>query len=391
MRKLYLAFYLFLIFFIINTTVNADTKAVIYKSESCGHCGVYIEELKNFLTSRDITDIVEKDIINNKNYLLELDKFTKDHNIPYDMQGHMVVIINSLVLEGHIPIGVLEDIFSQYPDHGFSDIVIFQDSMDPFVTEYKIMENNNIKECSTENSLNDCREKNETNKSFWKKSFFFIVAFNALLAGIHPCTLSVLLFFIAFLLMLRRSRIGILKVGISYIIGIFIAYFGIGLGIFKAVSFIDTPHFAAKIGAVLVLILGIITILSYLFPKKLSFGIPKFIKPAIAQLLEKSTIPAVFLVGILVGLCSFGCTAGIYLSVISLLLVQSEYIKGILYLILYNIMFILPLIIVLVIAVHKKIIEKIENLETKKSKYIKLLSGLIMIILAIIIFLITRS
>src|SRR3989344_4059676 len=390
MKTSYFFFFLFALMLLGSAIANAGTEVIVYKSESCGHCGIYLKELKDFLSERSITSITEKSILSDKEALRELDSFTKEHEIPYEMQGHMVTIINNLILEGHIPLDALEDIFNEYPDNNFPETVLFQDSMDAFVTDYKILlKDGSSADCTTNEDFRLCEEKTSGDDKPAGKSFFLLVMFNALLAGVHPCTLSVLLFFIAFLFKLRKSRKGIIKVGIAYIIGIFLAYFGIGLGLFRAVTFASTPHLAAKVGAGLVLALGLFNLISYFSKNKVSLGMPKFVKPTIAELLEKATIPAVFLVGLLVGICSFGCTAGIYLSILSLLLVKTQYIQGLLYLLLYNLMFILPLIVVLAITANKKVVKKLENLEAKESSYLKLVSGIIMIVLALVILWVT--
>lgn len=391
MRFYYLFLFLFLFFLTGSVAVSAVPSVTIYKSESCGHCGVYITALKTFLETKGISSVIEKDIVGDRKALQELDSFTRERKIPYELQGHMVTVINDLVIEGHVPLEVLEELFTSYPNYDFPELVLFQDSMDPFVTEYTLMENGNIRECSTERPVAACREQDgiPEKKNFWNTSFFFVVAFNALLAGIHPCTISVLLFFLAFLFTLRKSRWGIAKVGGMYSLGIFLAYFGIGLGLFKAVTFIDTPHFAAKIGALLVLLLGLFNILSYFLGSRWSLGMPKIVKPTLAKLLQQATLPAAFVVGLIVGVCSFGCTAGIYLSIMSLLLVKTQYLQGVLYLVLYNIMFILPLIVILLVATNKRVIQKLEYLEASESRYLKLISGIVMIILAIIIFWVT--
>jgi len=390
MRFSYLFFFLFLLLAGGSIAVVAEPTVVIYKSESCGHCGVYIKELTTFLEKQSITTIIEKDIVGDRSALQELDTFTKQRQIPYELQGHMVTVINDLVIEGHIPLEVLKELFTTYPAYDFPPLVLFQDSMDPFVTEYALLENGVVKQCSTDKPLASCREQTQTNeKSFTGKSFFLVVAFNALLAGIHPCTISVLLFFLAFLFTLRKSRWGIAKVGGTYILGIFLAYFGIGLGLFKAVTFIDTPHFAAKMGAILVLLLGLFNLFGYFFGSRWSLGMPKIVKPTLAHLLQQATLPAAFVVGLIVGVCSFGCTAGIYLSIMSLLLVKTQYFQGVLYLLLYNIMFILPLIIILLVATNKRVVQKLEHLEASESRHLKLISGIVMIVLAFIIFWIT--
>ncbi|MDP1694407.1 MAG: DUF411 domain-containing protein, partial [Candidatus Woesearchaeota archaeon] len=367
-------------------TVSA-TSVTIYKSESCGHCSIYLKEFRAFLAKQGITDIVEKSILSDKEALQELDSFTRKSNIPYSLQGHMVTRINDLTLEGHVPLEALEEIFQQYPNQQFPKLVLFQDSMEPFETEYTVLfPDGATVACTTDKSFAECTEQQNTQSSSWKTSFFFLVVFNAFLAGIHPCTITVLLFFLAFLFTLRRSRLSILKVGAAYIVGIFLAYFSIGIGILRAVTFSSDPHFAAKVGAFLVLLLGIFNLVSYYRKNTWSLGMPKFVKPTLARLLERATIPTIFLVGLLVGICSFGCTAGIYLSIMSLLLVKTQYLQGIFYLFLYNFMFIVPLIVILIMAGNKKVVAKLEHLELTKGKRLKLISGIIMILLSLLIF-----
>ena len=363
--------------------------AVIYKNEACGHCSMYLFNLNQFLQEKGITNIQERNLINDESARIDLSNLNKERNIPPELQGHMVVVLNKdLILEGHVPIKVLEELFNTY-NGNFPEIILYQDSMDEGISSYKIMNDNKIKECSIDKPIRECTELKD---GFWRKSVLLLTIFSGILAGIHPCTISVLLFFIAFLFTIRRTRQEIFKVGASYIIGIFLAYLLIGLGVFKVFTF-STPHFSAIVGAILVSILGLINIISYFTEGRIKFslGIPSSLKPKILELIHKSTLPAAFIVGLIVGICSFGCTAGIYISIISLLLLKATYVLGFVYLILYNLMFILPLIIILFIASNKRIIEKLEKMEAKEKHYLKLIAGIIMILLAILIFYLTTG
>ena len=363
--------------------------AVIYKNEACGHCSMYLSNLNQFLQQKGITDIQERNLINDESARIELSNLNKERNIPPELQGHMVVVLNKeLILEGHVPIKVLEELFDNY-NGNFPETILYQDSMDADVSSYKIMNDNKIKECSIDKPITECTELRD---SFWGKSVLLLTIFSGLLAGIHPCTISVLLFFIAFLFTIRRSKEEIFRVGASYIIGIFLAYLLVGLGIFKVFTF-STPHFSAIVGAILVSILGLVNIISYFTEGRIKFslGIPSSLKPKIMELIHTSTLPAAFIVGVIVGICSFGCTAGIYISIISLLLLKATYVLGFVYLILYNLMFIMPLIIILFIASNKKIVEKLEKMEAKEKHYLKLIAGIIMILLAILIFYLTTG
>jgi len=69
-----------------------------------------------------------------------------------------------------------------------------------------------------------------------------LVAVSALLDSVNPCAFSVLLITIAFLFSLGKPRNEVLKLGGSYIAGLFLAYLLIGLGILKALHLFSVPH-----------------------------------------------------------------------------------------------------------------------------------------------------
>jgi len=218
---------------------------------------------------------------------------------------------------------------------------------------------------------------------------FPLVTAGALIDSINPCAFSVLLLTIAFFLSVGAFRSNILKYGAVYIAGVFVSYFLIGLGIFQAFHLFSTPKFMAKVGAVLLITLGLINILKDLFPK-LPFDwlmkLPKGSAGVISKLLSKGSLPAIFGIGVVVGLCEFPCTGGPYLMVLGLLHDYSTYLKGLIYLFYYNILFILPLVIILLIASNKILIEKIQKWQQEERKIAKWGLPLAMIGLGIIIF-----
>ncbi|WP_148258423.1 hypothetical protein [Mahella australiensis] len=59
------------------------------------------------------------------------------------------------------------------------------------------------------------------------------IALAGLLDGFNLCAVSMLLFFLSILVMSGRQNKELFLVGMSYIIGTFIAYFTIGIGLFK--------------------------------------------------------------------------------------------------------------------------------------------------------------
>lgn len=218
-----------------------------------------------------------------------------------------------------------------------------------------------------------------SNKGAWLLPLVLVAA---LLDSVHPCSFSILLITIVFLFGMQMTRKRILQIGGTYIAGIFSAYLLIGLGILKTLNFFNVPHFMGKLGAVMLLIFGLINILGELFPNfPIKLKLPSAAHGKMANLMEKASIPAAFGLGILVGICQFPCMGGPYLMVIGLLHDKMTYFSGFGYLTLYNFILIIPLAVVLWIAANKLIVDKMQAWKKENTKGVKFWAGLIMVVL----------
>jgi len=218
----------------------------------------------------------------------------------------------------------------------------------------------------------------------WLLPLVFVAA---LIDSINPCAFSILILTIAFLFSIGKFHSSILKIGSSYIAGIFIVYILIGLGILQTLHLFNTPHFMAKVGAALLIALGAINLINELFPSfPIKLRIPHAAHHKMAELVEKGSVPTAFLLGGLVGLCEFPCTGGPYLMVLGLLHDQATYLKGLGYLLLYNAIFILPLIIILLISSNEALLQKVKSWQQKERNLMRFGGGIAMIVLGAIIF-----
>jgi len=214
-----------------------------------------------------------------------------------------------------------------------------------------------------------------------------LVLIAAVLDSVHPCSFSILLITIAFLFGLQLSRRKILAIGGTYILGIFASYLLIGLGILKVLHLFDTPHFMGKLGAAILIIFGLINLVNRFFPRfPLKLKIPTVSHGAMSKLLERASFPAAFGLGILVGICQFPCMGGPYLMVIGLLRDQVTYFRGFGYLLLYNLILIVPLAAVLWFSADKLILTKVQDWKRSNLNQVRLWSGLAMVALGILIF-----
>ena len=218
--------------------------------------------------------------------------------------------------------------------------------------------------------------------------FLPIIAVSALIDSINPCAISVLFLTITFLFSLGKNRRFVLLSGSVYILAIAIIYTLIGLGALQAFNFFNIPNMMAKIGASILLLYSIIGLINEFFPRfPIKLKIPESTHATLAKVIEKGSIPAFFVLGALVAMFEFPCTGGPYLFVLTLLHDYTTFWKGFWYLIIYNIVFVLPLILILAFATNKIMIEKIDKLrrlETKKTRVVLLL---ILVVFGIIMFL----
>ncbi|MDP3962502.1 MAG: cytochrome c biogenesis protein CcdA [bacterium] len=213
-----------------------------------------------------------------------------------------------------------------------------------------------------------------------------LVAFSALLDSVHPCSFSILLITIAFLFGLAVSRKKILQIGGLYVAGIFFAYFTIGIGILKVIHIFSVPHFMGKLGASILIVFGILNLLGAIFPNfPIKLKIPDSAHRAMGRLINKVSFPAAFALGLLVGLCQFPCMGGPYLMVIGLLHDYETYFRGFIYLLLYNVILIAPLIATLWISANPALIDKVREWKIAQMKNVHLWAGIAMIIIGILV------
>jgi len=105
----------------------------------------------------------------------------------------------------------------------------------------------------------------------------------------------------------------------------------------------------------------------------------------IMEIMHKGTLPATFVLGFLVGLCTFPCSGGIYVAVASLLAARQTWLQGVIYLLFYNLAFVFPLILILVASANPLITAKLTDWQEKNEPKARLLYGIFMIVIGAVI------
>lgn len=207
----------------------------------------------------------------------------------------------------------------------------------------------------------------------------------AFLDSINPCAIAVMVFLLTYLLAIGSRKL-IIKVGLVYIVTVYISYFLAGLGLFSAIAAINISHYITYAAGILLILAAIINIKDFFwYGKGFSLEIPASKKPIIEKYIRKASIPAAVILGFLVAAFELPCTGAFYLAVLSLLAKNETMLRGVLYLLLYNLIFVLPLVIILALTYYGYSSERLNRLREEKRKWLKLLMGLGMLALGVLI------
>lgn len=214
-----------------------------------------------------------------------------------------------------------------------------------------------------------------------------LVIVNGLIDSFNPCAIGIFLIFLSTLFMLKKDKKKIFQVSLAYIGSIYLIYLLIGLGLIKVVLFFGIPHLLSLVGALVIVFVGILSVKDYLLPnnKFLNTKIPYSARQLILKWAYKGSIPASIMVGILVGISEFPCSGGIYVATVGLLSQQATFIEGFFYLLLYNLMFVLPLIAIYFVTKNQRVVMKLVDWQEKEKSHMKLVMGLTMIVLGFVL------
>jgi len=213
----------------------------------------------------------------------------------------------------------------------------------------------------------------------------YMVIFAALVDSMNPCGLSVLVFLlISMAAAAERKRI--LLVGAVYTAAMFLFHLLVGIGLFSAFSLSGLSKPFSILGGVIALILGIATLADVLRNKETYLlSIPESGKGLLGTYIRKATLPAAFILGILAGILGFSCTGGIYISILGLMGRDMTVMAGLPWLILYNLVFVLPLVLLTLLVAYGVSPERAERWRTENKRMVRVVIGIILVALGVII------
>jgi len=213
----------------------------------------------------------------------------------------------------------------------------------------------------------------------------YMVVFAALVDSSNPCGLSVLVFLLISMAA-AGGRKRVLLIGGMYIAAMFLFHLFVGIGLFSAFSLSGLSKPFSIIGGLIALILGIITLADVLRNKEtFLLSIPESRKGLLGKYIRTATLPAAFVLGILAGILGFSCTGGIYISILGLMGRDLTVMTGFPLLVLYNLVFVLPLVLVTLLFAFGISPERAERFRTGHKRKVRAIIGIILVALGLVI------
>ena len=236
------------------------------------------------------------------------------------------------------------------------------------------------------------------------KSFgIFTIVIAGLIDGINPCAFATIIFFVSYLSLIGRKGKEVLLIGGAYTFAVFLTYFLVGLLGLELLDVIKKLRFLPMIidiifiiTAIFVFVLGMYSLYDfYLFKKgktsDMILQLPDKMKKQIHKIIRaksKAThfVLAAFFMGALVSLQELFCTGQVYLPTLIFMTRISQYRSlAILYLLLYNILFILPLVAVFLLVYWGITSKIIAEWMKKHLGAMKILTAILFFTLAIVL------
>ncbi len=227
-----------------------------------------------------------------------------------------------------------------------------------------------------------------------------------LIDSVNPCAIAMLLMFISLVGVLKDRKL-LITISLSYITAIFVTYFLIGVALLSLMRRFATQINAISTGlyvvfAILCLFLAWITLHDFVVTRKQEYGkiknqLPKPVRAFNERFMKRFTetlgdrsqstakrytfaVVIPFFIGVVVAFTEAACTGQVYgLVLLSIRTVPS--VTGYLYLLVFNLLFIAPLIVIAVVAVYANNIMGVSNFVRERMPAIKLATGVFFILM----------
>lgn len=212
------------------------------------------------------------------------------------------------------------------------------------------------------------------------------------LDGLNPCAFALLVLFATYTLTLVNgvtadgsptavARQRLLGAGSLYVGAVVVTYFLIGLGLFSFLAWMGEDHLVARIAAILALVMGLWMLKDLFLPGwGPAMAAPHATHGWMHRAMQRGSLGGMLLAGVLVGICTVPCSGAIYLDVVAVLHASGGGVTGLALLALYNLAFIVPLLVLLLAVSNRRVLGQLGRWNRSNSPWVK--AGLAVAVIA---------
>ena len=201
--------------------------------------------------------------------------------------------------------------------------------------------------------------------------------------GFNPCAFALLVLFATYTLTLVNAVTGdgtptldarrrLLGAGSLYVGAVLVTYFIIGLGLFSFLAWLGRDHLVSRVAVVIALVMALWMLKDVFLP-----GVgPSMMAPGgthgrMQKAMERGGLAGMLIAGVLVGICTVPCSGAIYLDVVAVLHASGGGLTGLALLALYNIAFIVPLLVLLLAVSNRRVLGQLGRWNRANSPWVK--------------------
>jgi cytochrome c biogenesis protein CcdA/glutaredoxin len=194
----------------------------------------------------------------------------------------------------------------------------------------------------------------------------FTVALAGLVDGLNPCAFATLVFFVSYLTLSGRKGKQVLAVGAAFTLGVFLAYLTVGLGFYRVLGLLGgllatLGRWVYGLTALMCAVLAVLSLLDALKARRgdmgdMTLNLPHSLRMRINATIRRGRharafVIGAFVTGVVVSFLELACTGQVYLPTIIFMVSRAEMrSRAVGFLVLYNLLFILPLVVVFGLA-----------------------------------------
>ncbi|HWQ64438.1 MAG TPA: hypothetical protein VN429_08470 [Methanospirillum sp.] len=334
-------------------TTPGDYSATFFYNTHCGACHLAMTYLNEYSAAHPGVVITSYDLFNSSESKVLFEQYKTEYHRQYVSVPS--VFIGNAGLEGESAI---------------------RENFDTLVTWYGQNKKTGL---SGQNSTPVAAKKGT-----WNVISIPLVLIAGLVDGINPCASAVLVFLLILLMTIRQKQ-RILLAGIVFTCAVYFMYFVSGTGIYSLPAIAGILRGYSLIVGIIAVVTGLLWIRDAIISSNVAETTEQWSCGVLCGKLHTMTILIAFGLGLLIGVLELSCTGGIYLAIQDMISFRVDIVQGLVYLFLYNLAFIMPLLLITLLFYWWIPAEDTDEGSGRNPGRFRLFTGMLLLVFAFLV------